>query len=71
MSLLISPLLFLASFGALLVLFASAIAAAIWLIVSFFRAMIGFPRAVRELRMVIRDRGALQADLNRLKRAGV
>ena len=70
MDLLLYPLLFFASFGAMAVLIGSATAAAIWTVLSFLCAMFGFPRALRELRTQSRDRRAIQADLNRLKRAG-
>ena len=67
MNLLLDPLLFFASFGALAVLLVSATITAVWAAFSFIRAIFRFPRALRELRMRPRDR---QADLNRLKRAG-
>jgi hypothetical protein len=70
MTLFLYPLLFFASFSAMAILVASAIAAAIWTVLSFLRAMFGFPRALRELRTAPRDRLAIQAELNRLKRAG-
>jgi len=69
MDLFLDPLLFFASFGALAALLASAAAAAIWAVLSFFRSIFGLPRALRELRS--RDRRAIQADLMRMKRAGV
>jgi len=71
MDLLLDPLLFFTSFASMAVLFASATAAAVWAVLSFLRSVIGLPRALRELREAPHKRRALQAELNRLKRAGV
>lgn len=71
MHLLLDPLLLFASFAAFAALFASAIAAVIWSVFSFLRAMFGLPQALRELRTRPQRRRELQAQLNLLKRAGV
>jgi Flp pilus assembly protein TadB len=68
MNLFLDALLYFATFSAMAVLFMSATVATVWAALSFLRAMFGFPRALRELRTRRHDR---QADLNRLKRAGV
>ena len=70
MDLLLIPLLSFASFSALTVLFASTVAVAIWAARSFFRAIFGFPQALRDLRTRPRDRRVIRAELNLLKRAG-
>jgi hypothetical protein len=67
----LDPLLFFATFTAFAVLAASTTAVVIWSALSFLRSMFGFPRALRELRTRPQRRRALQAELNRLKRAGV
>ena len=68
--LLLDPLLFFASFGALAVLFTSATAAALWAAFNFLRTIFGLPRALREFEAGPQRRAALRAELNRLKRAG-
>ncbi|HZP77416.1 MAG TPA: hypothetical protein VFB45_14835 [Pseudolabrys sp.] len=62
--------MFFASFAAAAVLLCSATAVAIWVVFRFLRAIIRFPRTLREWPMRARTKRAVQADLLRLKRAG-
>jgi uncharacterized protein YjeT (DUF2065 family) len=70
MALVLYPLLFAASFGALAILLLSAMTVSIWLAYNFIRAIFGLPQGLRELRTRRVVRRAIQADLNLLRRAG-
>lgn len=71
MELVLYPLLFFGSFGALVILLMSATAAALWILRSFLGAMLDLPLALLEYKKRRLERDALRSDLNRLKRAGV
>lgn len=70
MDLILYPLLFFGSFGALVILLVSAVGTFIWAAFSLLRAIFGVPQGLRELRTRRLKRCAIQADLRFLKRAG-
>lgn len=67
----ITPLLFFASFAALLILLVSAIAVSIWALCDLLRTVFGLPGALIGHRKRRLEQMRLRTDLNLLKRAGV